>query len=493
MAQRPAFRAATALALIFALVSACSDDEIDVEEAQTQFCSDVEEYVNALDNYGGLFEDVELTVGDVQTAGSTLEPGREAVIESGQRFREAVEADPDSAVTIELVDEESIEAVEEAEQAFDDAVAGIDERTPVTEAGVSFTSAAFQLQVAWTRLFIDAGCLDDEGQVAASEWVSEFVTGLQTDLTTIGLYTGEIDGIYGPETIEAVERLQEEAGLPVTGLPDPATQAALNSALGERESAEIAALQGILTATGHYSGPIDGRWSREVEDALKAFQTELGIPATGVVDAATLRAFEAALAAAGAPPPPPPTTVAPDAPATTAPPAPATTVPAATEPPAPPTTQAPATTQPAPPTTQAPSPTIPVVEDGILEVLAAAGQFGQLLAAIDAAGLTETLSGPGPFTLFAPTDEAFAELAEPLPTEPEALEAVLLYHVVEANLSGFDLMGMSSVPTAQGSEIAVSVEQGEILLNGSSTVTIANVIGSNGTAHAVNAVLIPPG
>ena len=159
---------------------------------------------------------------------------------------------------------------------------------PSREAGVTFTSAAYALQVAWTRLFVDAGCLDEEGLAEASQWVSDYVTALQTDLATIGLYTGEIDGVYGPETIEAVERLQEEAGLPVTGLFDPATQEALASALGERESAEIAALQGILTTTGHYSGPIDGRWSRELEDALKAFQTELGVPATGVVDAATL-------------------------------------------------------------------------------------------------------------------------------------------------------------------------------------------------------------
>ncbi len=476
-----------ALAIIVALVSACSGDEIDIEEAQAQFCSDVEEYVTALDNYGGLFEDVELTVGDVQTAGEDLEPAREAVLDSAAQFREAVEADPDAAVEIVLVDPESIEVVEEAEAAFDDAVAGIDQRTLVTEAGVSFTSAAYALQVAWTRLFLDAGCLDEEGLAQASQWVSDYVTALQTDLATAGYYNGEIDGVYGPDTIEAVERLQEDSGLEVTGLMDPATQAALAEVLGQQESAQVAALQGILTTTGHYGGPIDGVWSLELEEALKEFQTELGVPATGVVDAATLRAFEAALAEAGVPPPPPPTTPAPEA---TSPPA--TTVPPATAAPAPPTTQAPATTQPAPPTTQAPPPTIPVVEDGILEVLAAAGQFGQLLAAIDAAGLTETLSGPGPFTLFAPTDEAFAQFGE-LPTDPEALQALLLYHVVEANLNGFDLMGMSSVPTAQGSEIAVSVEQGEILLNGSSTVTIANVIGSNGTAHVVNAVLIPPG
>jgi uncharacterized surface protein with fasciclin (FAS1) repeats len=136
---------------------------------------------------------------------------------------------------------------------------------------------------------------------------------------------------------------------------------------------------------------------------------------------------------------------------------------------------------------------VPVVEDNILDVLAAAGDFGQLLAAIDAAGLTETLSGPGPFTLFAPTDEAFAQLAEPLPSEPEALHAVLLYHVVDDDLSGFELEGMSAVPTAQGTDVTISVEAGQIVLNGASTITISNVVGSNGTAHVVNAVLIPPG
>jgi len=490
MTARPAFRTVFALALTVLLASACGGDEIDIEEAQAQFCSDVEEYVTALDTYGGLFEDVELTVGDVKSAGDDLEPAREAVLDSAAVFREAVEADPEAAVDIVLVDPESIEVVEEAEAAFDDAVAGIDQRTLVTEAGVAFTSAAYQLQIAWTRLFVDAGCLDEEGLVNASQWVSDYVTALQTDLATAGYYRGEVDGVYGPETIAAVEQLQEDFDLPVTGLMDPASQAALAEVLGQQESAQVAALQGILTATGHYGGPIDGVWSLEVEEALKDFQTELGVPATGVVDAATLRAFEAALAEAGVPPPPPPTTAAPGA---TAPPPQATTVPPATTTPAPPTTEAPATTQPAPPTTQGPPPTVPVVEDGILEVLAAAGQFGELLAAIDAAGLTETLSGPGPVTLFAPTDEAFAQLAEPLPSEPEALQAVLLYHVVEDNLSGFDLLGMTAVPTAQGSEIAVSVAQGEIVLNGSSAVTITNVIGSNGTAHVVNAVLIPPG
>jgi uncharacterized surface protein with fasciclin (FAS1) repeats len=470
-----------AVLLLIVVGTACGSDEISVEEAQAQFCSDVEEYVDVLDTYGGLFEDVELTVGDVRSAADDLDPAREAVQESAATFQEAVEADPDSPVDIELLDSDSIVNVQEAEENFDAAVAGVNDRTPVVDAGVQVTSAAYALQVAWVQLFSDAGCIEDEAE--ATEWVSSYVSALQTDLATIGLYSGKIDGIYGPRTIEAVERLQEEAGLEVTGLPDPATQRALAERLGQQESAQVAALQGILTATGHYSGPVDGVWSDAVEEALKALQTELGVPATGVIDAATMRAFEAALAAAGNPPAPeptPPDTGAPEVPDTTAPPAPTTAPPA------------PTTTAPAPTTTAAPPTTVPPVSGGILDVLAEAGQFTQLLAAIDAAGLTERLSGPGPFTLFAPTDEAFGQ-AGSLPTEPEALEALVLYHVVEDNLSAFELMGLPSVPTAQGGEVVITVEAGQIVLNDASTVTVTNVLGSNGVVHVVNGVLVPPG
>jgi uncharacterized surface protein with fasciclin (FAS1) repeats len=463
-------------------VSGCGlfgeDETIDVAAAQEQFCADLEEYLGSLGDYGGLFEDVEVTVGDVRTASEELAPGREAVLESAATFQEAVEAEATPGVVVDIVEPESIEAVEAAEAAFADAT-DVEDRTPVAEAGVAFTSAAYQLEVAWVRLFADAGCIEDEAQ--ATEWVADYVKALQTDLRDAGFYTGAIDGIYGPATIDAVETLQREAGLPVTGLVDPATQTVLATLLGQQESAQVAALQGILTSTGHYSGPIDGQWSQEVEDALKALQTDLGVPATGVVDAATLRAFEAALEEAGQPPVTTPTEPG----ATTTAPAPPTTVdagPGTTT-----TTVAPTTTAAAPPTTA------PPVSGGILDALADAGQFGQLLAAIEAAGLTETLSGPGPFTLFAPTDEAFSQLAEPLPSDPEDLAAILLYHTVEDNLSGFALAGVSSVTTAQGSDVAVAVDQGQIVLNGAALVTVTNVPGSNGVAHVVNAVLIPPG
>jgi uncharacterized surface protein with fasciclin (FAS1) repeats len=468
-----------AVTILFGLtVSGCGlfDDPetIDVPAAQEQFCSDLEEYLSSLSEYGGLFEDVELTVGDVKTASEDLAPGREAVLDSAATFQEAVDAEATPGVTVDIVEPESIEAVEEAEDAFS-AATEIDDDTLVTEAGVHFTSAAYQLEVAWARLFADAGCIEDEAQ--AKQWVADYVTALQTDLSDAGYYDGEVDGIYGPMTIEAVEQLQTDAGLPVTGLVDPATQTALAAVLGQRESAQVGALQGILISTGYYDGPVDGQWSPAVEDALKALQTDLGVEATGVVDTATLRAFEAALEESGQPPVTTPT----DPGATTTPPTTTTTAGAGT------------TTTEAPTTTVAPATTVASVSGGILDALAESGDFSQLLAAIEAAGLTETLTGPGPFTLLAPTDEAFSQLAEPLPTDPEALQVILLYHVVDDDLSGFELGDVSTVTTAQGSDIAVSVDQGQIVLNGSSTVTVTNVPGSNGTAHVVNAVLAPPG
>ena len=346
-------------------LSACGSDEPpDVAAAQEQFCADVEEYVAALDTYGGLFADVDLTVGEVREAGEALDPGREAVLESAEVFRQAVEADPTAGVTIEIVEPETL----------DD---GRGRRTPPSPTRSTASTTAppspkrrfrshpppTRLQVAWVRVFADAGCIAEEDTALASQWVSDYVSALQTDLQTLGYYSGSIDGIYGPQTLAAVEEFQEANGLPVTGLPDPATQTALQTALEGRASAQVAALQGILITLGYFPGPIDGQWTPQLEEALKAFQTDLGVPATGTVDTATLRAFEEALAAEGAPPA---TTVAP-------PPGPDPTSPPTTAAERPTTTRTPETTTTAPPppettTTRAPA-------GGVLDVLADAGGF----------------------------------------------------------------------------------------------------------------------
>ncbi|HEY5889696.1 MAG TPA: peptidoglycan-binding protein [Acidimicrobiia bacterium] len=463
----------TAVTLV---IAGCSSDEaIDPIEAQAQFCSDVESYVEAIGEYGGLLQDVELNVGDVKSAHDDLAPGLEAVEESAAEFRTAVETDPTSGLTIDLVAPETIQAVEDAEAAFAEA-SDIDDGTPVVEAGARFSSAAYGLEVAWVRLFLDAGCLDgdERAQAQAQQWVSDYVSAFQTDLQTIGYYNGAIDGIYGPDTIAAVESFQEDNGLEVTGLVDPPTQVALGLALAGKASAQVGALQAIMIATGHYSGPVDGIWSPAVESALIDLQNDLGVPATGVIDSATLQALEEALAAAGVEPEIPSTTV-PGAPATTAPPAATTTTaPEAT------------TTTIAVTTTTAPD------SAGILEVLEEAGQFEQFLAAVEAAGLTDMLSGPGPYTIFAPTDDAF-DAAGDLPTDPEALSQLILYHVVEGDLTAFDIAAEDTLVTLQGAEISVTLENGLLTLNDASTITIANVVASNGVAHIVNAVLVIPG
>ena len=117
-----------------------------------------------------------------------------------------------------------------------------------------------------------------------------------------GYFDGEVDGVYGPATVDAVEQLQADADLPVTGLVDRATAEALDAAVeaagGEVAATEVAhtaALQSVLTVAGYWTGPIDGQWSDALTAALQAFQTDLGVEPTGVVDPATIAAAQQAL------------------------------------------------------------------------------------------------------------------------------------------------------------------------------------------------------
>jgi peptidoglycan hydrolase-like protein with peptidoglycan-binding domain len=95
--------------------------------------------------------------------------------------------------------------------------------------------------MAWLNLLADAGCLTDEQTKEATGAVREYTAALQTNLKTAGYYEGKIDGVYGPQTVDAVETLQEDAGLPVTGLVDVATAEAL-------DAATLAALEEALSA-----------------------------------------------------------------------------------------------------------------------------------------------------------------------------------------------------------------------------------------------------
>jgi transforming growth factor-beta-induced protein len=131
----------------------------------------------------------------------------------------------------------------------------------------------------------------------------------------------------------------------------------------------------------------------------------------------------------------------------------------------------------------------------IVEVAAAAGSFNTLLAAAEAAGLAETLATGGPFTVFAPTDEAFAALpegtVEALLADPAALANILLYHVVAGTVTSEQVAGLSSATSLQGSEIAIMIHDGAVMVN-EATVIATDIAASNGIIHVINAVILPP-
>jgi len=150
-------------------------------------------------------------------------------------------------------------------------------------------------------------------------------------------------------------------------------------------------------------------------------------------------------------------------------------------------------------TTQAPATTMAeeMTEPGnIVEVATEAGSFSTLLTAAEAAGLVDTLTSEGPYTVFAPTDEAFAALPEgtleSLLEDPEALAQILLYHVVPGKVLAADVVGLDSATSAQGEDIAITVDGDTVILNGSANVVTTDVDASNGVIHIIDAVILPP-
>ncbi len=130
----------------------------------------------------------------------------------------------------------------------------------------------------------------------------------------------------------------------------------------------------------------------------------------------------------------------------------------------------------------------------IVDVAVEAGNFTTLVAAVKAAGLAETLSGAGPFTVFAPTDEAFAKLpagtVEALLQDKAKLSKILTYHVVAGKVMAKDVAGMTSAKTVEGSEVSVKAETGKVMIN-DATVTTADIEASNGVIHVIDTVLLP--
>ena len=137
-----------------------------------------------------------------------------------------------------------------------------------------------------------------------------------------------------------------------------------------------------------------------------------------------------------------------------------------------------------------------VPSKNIVENAAGSSDHTTLVTAVKAAGLAETLSGAGPFTVFAPTNEAFNKLPAGTvdnlvkPEMKSDLTNILTYHVVSGALRAADLSDGQKLKTVQGKELTVSVKDGKVMIDGA-TVTIPDVISSNGVTHVIDGVLTP--
>lgn len=145
------------------------------------------------------------------------------------------------------------------------------------------------------------------------------------------------------------------------------------------------------------------------------------------------------------------------------------------------------------------SPTSIAAEDkpasDIVDTAVAAGKFKTLVTAVKAAELVETLKGKGPFTVFAPTDEAFAkvpkETLEALLKDKKALAGVLTYHVVSGKVLAADVVKLESAKTVQGQEVKIVTKDGKVTINGANVIK-TDIICENGVIHIIDAVILPP-
>ncbi len=132
----------------------------------------------------------------------------------------------------------------------------------------------------------------------------------------------------------------------------------------------------------------------------------------------------------------------------------------------------------------------------IIDTAVAAGTFSTLATALTAAGLIDTLKGPGPFTVLAPTDDAFAKIPAAdltaLLADTAKLTAVLTYHVVAGNVPAATVVTLTEAATVEGSKVTIAVVDGKVVLNGASHVTATDIAATNGVIHVIDTVLMPP-
>jgi uncharacterized surface protein with fasciclin (FAS1) repeats len=134
-------------------------------------------------------------------------------------------------------------------------------------------------------------------------------------------------------------------------------------------------------------------------------------------------------------------------------------------------------------------------QKNIVETAVAAGNFNTLVEAAKAAGLVDTLSSPGPFTVFAPTDDAFAKVPkavlDALMANKTLLTAVLTYHVVPGEVMSSDLKNGMSVKTVEGSDVKITIDSAGVMVNNAKVIK-ADIKASNGVVHVIDAVILPP-
>lgn len=136
----------------------------------------------------------------------------------------------------------------------------------------------------------------------------------------------------------------------------------------------------------------------------------------------------------------------------------------------------------------------PMNQKTIVEIASEAGSFNTLVAAVKAAGLVDTLSGAGPFTVFAPTDEAFAKLpegtVEALLKDKEKLTAILTYHVVAGKVMASDVVNLTSAKTIQGQNVTIKVDGTTVMVDGAKVIK-TDIEASNGIIHVIDSVILP--
>ncbi|MEJ2108482.1 MAG: fasciclin domain-containing protein [Acidobacteriota bacterium] len=132
----------------------------------------------------------------------------------------------------------------------------------------------------------------------------------------------------------------------------------------------------------------------------------------------------------------------------------------------------------------------------IVDTAVEAGSFNTLAAALGAAGLTDTLKGDGPFTVFAPTDDAFAKLPEGTveellkPENKDKLKSILTYHVVAGKVGSEEVVKLDSAETVNGKKLKISMHEGNVMID-SAHVTKTDIMASNGIIHVIDSVMLP--